>query len=159
MFAISSGTAIGIGIAVVVVLAALVLLVTARRSDVRGAGALSRETRQRDVGTAAKDSAAREVEASARGTTLVKAPEVEAAPWVPPDPEQIGVSRRHVLNLASITLMTASLGAFGREISVATRCHSQFPINPQSAIRNRSHPHNPSIPAATNHVPNARYGP
>ena len=52
MYAISSGAIIGIGVAVVVVLAALVVVVTARRSDVRGAGALSRETISRDKATA-----------------------------------------------------------------------------------------------------------
>ena len=34
------------------------------------------------------------------------------APWVPPDPEAIGVSRRQFLNRATVTLTSVSLGAF-----------------------------------------------
>ena len=44
----SSAAIIAIAIAVAVVLAAVVFVTTARRSDVRGAGALSSETRRRD---------------------------------------------------------------------------------------------------------------
>ena len=48
----SSAAIIAIAIAVAVVLAAIVFVTTARRSDVRGAGALSTETRRRDeIGT------------------------------------------------------------------------------------------------------------
>ena len=122
MFAISSGAIIGVVIAAVVVLAALTVLVTARRSDVRGAGALSRETLSRDAGASATTSMSvataatgREVERAARtsSTTLVKAPDLVPAPWVPPDAEQLGVTRRHFMNVSMITLMTASLGGFG----------------------------------------------
>jgi len=45
---VSQGAVIGIIIAIVVVLGAIVFLTAARRTDVRGAGALSRETRKRD---------------------------------------------------------------------------------------------------------------
>ena len=51
MYAISSGAIVGIAIAAAVVLGALLVVVTARRSDVRGAGALSRETKTRDRAT------------------------------------------------------------------------------------------------------------
>ena len=44
----SSAATIAIAIAAIVVLAAVVLVTSARRSDVRGAGALSRETVKRD---------------------------------------------------------------------------------------------------------------
>jgi cytochrome b6-f complex iron-sulfur subunit len=123
MYAISSGAILGIGIAIVVVLGAIVVLVTARRADVRGAGALSRETRRKD--RAASEAAApavvseqptgREIEAAARSstTTLVRAQPLVPAPFVPPDAEQVGVTRRHFLNVSAVTLMTASLGAFG----------------------------------------------
>ena len=36
--------------------------------------------------------------------------------WVAPDPEQVGVSRRHFLNVSAVTLMTASLGCFGAAV-------------------------------------------
>ena len=44
----SSAVIIALAVAAIVVLFAVVLLVTARKADVRGAGALSRETRRRD---------------------------------------------------------------------------------------------------------------
>jgi len=122
MFAINSAAIVGIGIAVVVVLGVVVLLVTARRTDVRGAGALSRETVARDARARADAPVAaaavtgKEVELAARRSstaTLEKAPEVALAPWVPPDPEQIGVTRRQFLNRANVTLMTVALGGFG----------------------------------------------
>ena len=119
MYAISSGAIIGIGVAALVVLAVLVLVVTSRRSDVRGAGALSRETRARDKGTRGEAGAlatGREVERAARQATLVKAPEQAVEEWVAPDPEQVGVSRRHFLNVSAVTLMTASLGGFGAAV-------------------------------------------
>ena len=46
-----------IAIAVLVVLAAVVLVTSARRSDVRGAGALSRETVKRDKSIKAESGA------------------------------------------------------------------------------------------------------
>jgi cytochrome b6-f complex iron-sulfur subunit len=119
MYAISSGAIVGIGIAAAVVLAALVAVVTARRSDVRGAGALSRETKSRDAATAVTAVApatGKEVERAARGGGVATVTETEVEPWTAPDPEQIGVTRRHFLNLSSITLMTASLGSFGAAV-------------------------------------------
>ncbi len=44
----SSAAIITIAVVAIVVLAAIVLVTAARRADVRGAGALSRETRRRD---------------------------------------------------------------------------------------------------------------
>jgi cytochrome b6-f complex iron-sulfur subunit len=44
----SAAVVIAIGIAVVVVLGAIAFVTAAKRSDIRGAGALSRETRRRD---------------------------------------------------------------------------------------------------------------
>ena len=34
------------------------------------------------------------------------------SPWVPPDPEALGVSRRQFFNRATVTLMSAGIGAF-----------------------------------------------
>ncbi len=136
----SNAAIIALAIAVAVVLAAVVFVTTARRSDVRGAGALSSETRQRDEaarrarsaaegaatatagsdvagqpGTAVAVLTADEAERAgdqARRPTPVLAPPAAPAPWVPPDPEVIGVSRRQFFNRATVTLMATSIGAF-----------------------------------------------
>ena len=136
----SNAAVIAIAIAVAVVLAAIVFVTTARRSDVRGAGALSSETAgatKRRAALASRPSAATESaagsdEASRPGTavavltadeaeragdqarrpTPVLAPPAAPAPWVPPDPEVIGVSRRQFFNRATVTLMGTSIGAF-----------------------------------------------
>ena len=116
----SQGTVIGIVVAVVAVLGAVVFLTAARRTDVRGAGALSRETRKRD-----KDSevdlpvapTGRDIERAASAsrtasTAVVKADSAAVAPWVAPDPDAIGVSRRMFFNRAYISLMGLGLGGF-----------------------------------------------
>jgi len=120
----SAGAVIAIAIGVAVVLGALAFLTLARRSDVRGAGALSGETRRRDrsarearplpaVETAPT---AQEIEAQGtlarRGTAVEPAAEVAPVPWTPPDPEAIAVSRRMFFNRATVTLTSAGLGAF-----------------------------------------------
>jgi cytochrome b6-f complex iron-sulfur subunit len=121
----SAAAIIAIAIAVVVVLAALSFVTLARRSDVRGAGALSGETRRRDA--AAREAnptddivepgpTRREAEqagAVARyGTGVATVQETAVAPWSPPDPEALGVSRRQFFNRATVTLTSAGLGAF-----------------------------------------------
>jgi cytochrome b6-f complex iron-sulfur subunit len=134
----SNAAVITIAIAVVVVLAAIVFVTTARRSDVRGAGALSSETRRRDeaarrrarsdaeAGTSRADEPSRtgtsvavltaeEAERAgdeARRPTPVLAPPAAPVPWVPPDPEAIGVSRRQFFNRSTVILMGTSIGAF-----------------------------------------------
>jgi cytochrome b6-f complex iron-sulfur subunit len=111
-----------IAVAAVFVLGMISFLTLARRSDVRGAGALSAETRQRDRTARA----ARPVEAPSRNAAEAEAEGVVArtgvaveravpqslAPWVPPDPDAIGVSRRMFFNRATVSLMSAGLGAF-----------------------------------------------
>jgi cytochrome b6-f complex iron-sulfur subunit len=133
----SSAAIIAIAIGVAVVLAAVVFVTTARRSDVRGAGALSSETRRRDevarqARVAAEATTSRADEAALPGTSVavltaeqaerageqarrptpVLAPPAAPAPWVPPDPEAIGVSRRQFFNRATVALMGTSIGAF-----------------------------------------------
>lgn len=125
----STAAVIAIAIGVVVVLAAVSFFTLARRSDVRGAGALSGETLNRDKASrkesrafeaaatgATRSAAVAEAEGTAArgaGTDLVKVDDQPAlVPWVAPDPEAIGVSRRQFFNRATITLMTAGLGAF-----------------------------------------------
>lgn len=114
----STGFVIAIVVIAAVVFGAIVVLTTARSTDVRGAGALSRETRSRDRKADIKTGAAtgKEVEAAAKSTALVKAPPVEVAPFVAPDEEAVGVSRRMFFNRAAVTLMSASLGAFGASV-------------------------------------------
>lgn len=108
-----------IAVVAVVILGAIAFLSLARKSDVRGAGALSAETVQRDKASRSSErkfSAAAEAEAAgvaARTSTSVttvadKAP----VPWSPPDRDAIGVSRRQFLNRATIALMTVGLGTF-----------------------------------------------
>ena len=108
-----------IAVVAVVILAAIAFLSLARKSDVRGAGALSAETVQRDRsarGSERKSSAAAEAEAAgvaARTSTAVATVAEKApVPWSPPDPEAIGVSRRQFLNRATVVLMTAGIGTF-----------------------------------------------
>ncbi|MEX0848207.1 MAG: Rieske 2Fe-2S domain-containing protein [Ilumatobacteraceae bacterium] len=121
----SPSAVIAIVIGVVVVLGAVVLVTASRRSDVRGAGALSRETKRRDRDAEIdlpQGLTGREVERAAveqRSTSLVKADNMAPAVWVPPDPEALGVSRRQFFNRASIALTGASLLTFAAASFVA----------------------------------------
>jgi cytochrome b6-f complex iron-sulfur subunit len=128
----STTAAIVIGVAVVVVLGALAFVTLARRSDVRGAGALSNETLRRDADARAATPApaaavartARDAEAEGvvARTGVALAPietETGLTPWVPPDPEAVGVSRRQFFNRATISLMAAGIGTFSAASMVA----------------------------------------
>ena len=123
----STAAAIAIAVVAVVVLAAIAFLTLARRSDVRGAGALSGETRERDrdhreasrayeaEATRSRSAAVVEAEGTAargQGTALATVDEQPLVPWTPPDPEALGVTRRQFFNRATVTLMSAGLGAF-----------------------------------------------
>ena len=112
----NSTTIITIAIAVLAVLGLGVVLTATRRSDMSGVGVLSRETRKRDR-DAKKSSrnARRDVEAEAsvaRSTAVAVMPPAAVEPWVAPDAEMIGESRRAFLNRATGALMSASLGGF-----------------------------------------------
>ncbi|MBU3688808.1 MAG: hypothetical protein B7C54_01320 [Acidimicrobiales bacterium mtb01] len=113
----SSAATIAIAIAAIVVLAAVVLVTSARRSDVRGAGALARETVKRDKSTRTETPVAGAVyekaEVQARSTAIEKANEVAPVAWQAPDAEAVAVSRRQFFNRAAVTMMSASIGAFG----------------------------------------------
>ncbi len=121
----SPAAVIVIVVGVVVVLGAVVLVTAARRSDVRGAGALSRETRRRDRDAEVdlpQGASGREIERAAvadRTTSLVKASSMAPAEWTPPDPEAIGVSRRQFLNRANVALMGVGLATFAAASFVA----------------------------------------
>jgi cytochrome b6-f complex iron-sulfur subunit len=112
----NSTTTLIIGAAVLIVLAAVVVLTAARRRDTTGV--LSRETKSRDeanVRVASGKDFEREAVA-ARSTALAVPQSVAVAPWTPPDPEVIGVSRRQFFNRATVTLMSAGLGGFGAAV-------------------------------------------
>lgn len=128
----STTVAIILAIAAIVVLGAIAFATLARRSDVRGAGALSAETVRRDA-SARKERVA--VEAAATRTAADAEAEGVAArvgtglapvdddaglvPWTPPEPEALGVSRRQFFNRATISLMGASIGTFSAAAFVA----------------------------------------
>jgi cytochrome b6-f complex iron-sulfur subunit len=114
----STGIVIAIVVIAAIIFGLIVVLTTSRSTEVRGAGALSRETRSRNTKANISDDApsGREVEASARSTAVVKAAPVEVAPWVAPDEEAIGVSRRMFFNRATVTLLTISVASFGASV-------------------------------------------
>lgn len=109
------------------VLAALAFVTLARRSDVRGAGALSAETVRRDAkarAAAPVEPARTAADAEAEGVAARSglAPitsDTGLTPWTPPDPEALGVSRRQFFNRATISLMAAGLGTFSAASFVA----------------------------------------
>lgn len=125
----SATTVVAIAIVAVVVLAGAAFATLARRNDVRGAGALSDETVSRDRAARAAQPASSgttsgaEVEAAAAaaraGTAVVAAGDRTPEPFVPADPEAIGVSRRQFFNRATISLMGAGIGAFAAASFVA----------------------------------------
>ncbi len=123
----STAAVIAIAIGAVVVLGAISFLTLARRSDVRGAGALSGEAVKRDKtrraaeGTAAPATARTAADAEAEGVAArtpskelvsVGADDNTLTPWTPPDADAIGVSRRQFFNRATVTLMGTGLAGF-----------------------------------------------
>jgi cytochrome b6-f complex iron-sulfur subunit len=111
-----------------VLLAVAVFVVTARRHDSRrGEGALSRETRQRDRSGRSHEEievppapTGREVELAAVAAqspgALEKVEPRLPAPYVPPDPETIGVTRRQFFNRGLVALTSAGLAGFGAAV-------------------------------------------
>ena len=145
----STTAAIVIAVAVVVVLGALAFVTFARRSDVRGAGALSNETLRRDAAARAasrrrsqrpaRTAADAEAEGVVARTGVALAPietDTGLTPWMPPDPEAIGVSRRQFFNRATISLMAAGIGTFSAAASWSPSCGRPRPA--ASAARCRS---------------------
>ena len=123
----STTTIVVIAVPVLVVLAALVLFAAARRRDTDQAiGQLSHETAKRDRGPVsplldegAPPVTGREVERAAalerKGGGLVPIEEkpVEVVPWVPPDAETIGVTRRQFFNRSIVGLFGLGISGFG----------------------------------------------
>ena len=111
----NTGFVIAIVVIAAIVFGAIVVLTSSRSSEVRGAGALSRETRSRDRKADISEAAptGREVEAATRSKAVAVAAPVSVEPFVAPDEEAIGVSRRMFFNRSATTLLVASVGAFG----------------------------------------------
>jgi len=113
-----------VGLAVLAV--AFVATAGARR-DRNAAVALSREARRKDRGNAALGGddapSGREIERNAvlartgTGNAIAVAAEPPPpAPYIPPDPETIAVTRRQFLNRGSVTLMGLGLSGFGATV-------------------------------------------
>jgi cytochrome b6-f complex iron-sulfur subunit len=124
-----SGTSLlFIAIPVLVFLAVLTVLTTARRRDT--SRALSRETVKRDRSEspflsdeeAVAVPTGREVERAAAvarrspGTGLATVATTAPVPYVPPDPETLGVTRRQFLNRGIITMTSLGLAGFGASV-------------------------------------------
>jgi len=115
-----------LAIVALVVLAGVVMLTALRRNDAnRAIGELSREATKKDralVGATEGSSSAagkaleRATVLERRGELVPVAPSAPPAPFVAPDPESLGSTRRHFLNVNIILLMMASLGAFGTSV-------------------------------------------
>jgi cytochrome b6-f complex iron-sulfur subunit len=120
-----SSTILALTIGVLVALGALVLFTSARRRD---DGMLSRETVKKDrsdspfLGGEGEILTGRDVERAAvlerrgGGTALVQVEAAPPAPWVPPDPEIVGVTRRQFFNRSIVTMMSIGLGTFGAAV-------------------------------------------
>ena len=113
-----------IAIVALVLLAAVLLYAVSRRRDADAAiGTVSAETRRRDAARVAATGAdeaeptGREVERAAvlarREGDIVPVAEAELEPWVPPDPEAIGVARRQFLNRAIVAIFGLNITGFG----------------------------------------------
>ncbi len=111
---------------VAIAVLAVAVIFAARRSSESGrvAGALSRETRARDrkarkaeARAVAAVTTGRDLERAAmldrKGGALVPVSDAPLQPWVPPDPEQLGVTRRQFLNRGILTFFSLGLAGFG----------------------------------------------
>ncbi len=111
---------VAIGVLAALAVLAVLAAVRRRQSD-EAIGMLSRETRSRDKSSTLLSSTAapsgREVERAAARARNEAAVAVRVpgppVPYVPPDPETIGVSRRQFFNRTIVMLMSLSLTAFG----------------------------------------------
>ena len=113
-----------IAIAVLVALAALVLFTTTRRRDT---GRLSQESVRKDKSASPFLSDPDEqvrgrayerqaVAATAPGTEVVPVAETAPAPYVPADPETVGVTRRQFFNRSIVAMFGFGLSGFGAAV-------------------------------------------
>ncbi|MBA2625181.1 MAG: Rieske 2Fe-2S domain-containing protein [Acidimicrobiia bacterium] len=122
-------TILALAIGALVALAALVLFTTARRRDT--GSALSRETRTSDRGRspfladeaeAEQPATGREVEKAAvlarrePSTELEPVSAAPPAPYVPPDEESLGVTRRQFFNRSILAMFGLGLAGFGGSV-------------------------------------------
>jgi cytochrome b6-f complex iron-sulfur subunit len=117
-----------IGLIVVLVVLALVSLVGVfKRRDTQDAtGLLSRETLRRDrsaeitpLGTQPTGKEIERIAVAERrggGTAVAVKPAPDLAPYIPPDPDQIGVTRRQFFNRGIIALFGFGLSVFGAQV-------------------------------------------
>jgi len=130
----SPAVIIALAVGVIVVLFAVVLLATARKADVRGAGALSRETRRRDrdadidLPVAPTGKAVERAAVEERAQALVPAAAAPPSIWIPPDREEIGFSRRQFLNRSTVVLMSTGLLTFAAAGFVAFLWPTAAPV-------------------------------
>ncbi len=112
-------------IAVIVVLAFVALVGTAKRRDTQDAtGVLSRETQKKDrsaeISPLGEAPTGREIERLAdlerKGSSVATATKPDLAPFVPPDPETLGVTRRQFLNRSIIAFFGFALSVFGVQV-------------------------------------------
>ena len=119
-----SGTAVALIVAVLVALAALVLFTTARRRD---SATLTRDTLKRDKSDSPflpeqAQPTGRDVEREAvlarrtPGTDIEKVGDRAPAPYVPPDPEVVGVTRRQFFNRSIVAMFGLGLSGFGAAV-------------------------------------------
>ena len=113
-------------IVVIAVLAAVAVFSALKSGDADGAvGILSRETKSRDrestvlgdedalTGKQVERAQVLERKAASKELVLAARQSAPPAPYVPPDPEVIGVSRRQFFNRTIILMMQIGLGGFG----------------------------------------------
>ena len=124
----TAATVLAIAIPIIVIVAAVGVISAARRRDTSDAtGSLSRETRKRDRGEpglpdAPHEPSGREVEQAAAdarrggGTAVMLAEKAPVAPYVPPDPEAVAVTRRQFFNRGIVVLMIMALSGFGAAV-------------------------------------------
>ena len=127
-----ASTILVIAIPVLILLAGAVVFATARQRDAeRGTGVLSRETRKRDRGATSVAGdvdgdnrlTGRDVERAAvlerrpgGGSAVAVVDKAPPVPYVPPDDETIGVTRRQFFNRGLIALMILGLSGFGAAV-------------------------------------------
>ena len=152
----SNYTIVIIVAAAIVVLALVGVLATSRRRDTDSAiGALSRETRKRDRGSATAGPGAGPVVPSGRdyerSVALARSGGAEIEPvrakapavYVPPDPETLGVTRRQFLNRSIVGFMVMSLSGFGAAViaflwpSTSGGFGAQITVGSVPDVRNR----------------------
>ena len=125
----SATAVLAIAIPIIVIIAVVGVIAAARRRDTQEAtGTLSRETKRRDKSDSPvlpdppHEPSGREVEAAAAaarhggGTAVMLAEAAPPAPYVPPDPETVAVTRRQFFNRGIVTLMILALSGFGASI-------------------------------------------